>query len=87
LNANVLFCRFKKNLTLCMAKLRALVLCFFHFKNNSNRSRKLARFGSHSNFLDILFHYDLRFNSILEKFTSTFHNYHSLRKEVHVFKC
>ncbi len=28
----------------------------------SNMSRKLARFGSHSNFLDLLFHYDLRFN-------------------------
>ncbi len=40
LNANVLFwplfCRLKKNLILCMTKLRILVLCFPHFTNNSN---------------------------------------------------
>jgi hypothetical protein len=41
LNANVHFCRFLENITLCMTKLRALVLCFSHFKDNSNMSRKL----------------------------------------------
>jgi hypothetical protein len=37
LNANVLFCRFFfKNLTLCMTKLRVLMLCFSYFADNSN---------------------------------------------------
>ncbi len=31
LNANVLFCRFFQNITLCMTKLRVLVLCFSCF--------------------------------------------------------
>jgi hypothetical protein len=35
LNANVLFCRFVLNLTLCMTKLRVLVLCFSYFTDNS----------------------------------------------------
>jgi hypothetical protein len=36
LNANVLFCRFFLiNLTLCMTKLRVLVLCFSYFTDNS----------------------------------------------------
>jgi len=32
LNANVLFCRFFWNLTLCMTKLRVLVLCFSYLR-------------------------------------------------------
>jgi hypothetical protein len=36
LNANVLFCRFFFNLTLCMTKLKVLVLCFSYFTDNSN---------------------------------------------------
>jgi hypothetical protein len=35
LNANVLFCRFFLNLTLCMTKLRVLMLCFSYFTDNS----------------------------------------------------
>jgi hypothetical protein len=35
LNANVLFFRFFFNLTLCMTKLRVLVLCFSYFIDNS----------------------------------------------------
>ncbi len=35
LNANVLFCRFLKNLTLGMTKLKVLVLCFSYFTDNS----------------------------------------------------
>jgi len=31
LNANVLFCKFFSNLTLCMTKLRVLVLCLSYF--------------------------------------------------------
>jgi hypothetical protein len=34
-NAIVLFCRFLLNLTLCMTKLRVLVLCFSYFSENS----------------------------------------------------
>jgi hypothetical protein len=30
------FAGFKKNLTLCMTKLRVLVLCFSYFPDNSN---------------------------------------------------
>jgi len=33
-NANVLFCWFFLNLTLCMTKLRVLVLCFSYFTHN-----------------------------------------------------
>jgi len=36
LNANVLLCRFFFNLTLCMTKLRVLVLCVSYFAENSN---------------------------------------------------
>jgi hypothetical protein len=36
MNANVLFCRVLKNLTLCMTKLRVLVLCFSYFMDNSH---------------------------------------------------
>ncbi len=35
LNANVLFCSSFLNLTLCMTKLRVLVLCFSYFTDNS----------------------------------------------------
>jgi hypothetical protein len=35
LNANVLFRRFSLNFTLCMTKLRVLVLCFSYFTDNS----------------------------------------------------
>jgi hypothetical protein len=35
LNAHVLFCSFFKNLTLCMTKLRVMVLCFSYFTDNS----------------------------------------------------
>ncbi len=35
LNANELFCMFFLNLTLCMTKLRVLVLCFSYFMDNS----------------------------------------------------
>jgi hypothetical protein len=35
LNANVLFCRLFFNLTLCMTKLRVLVLCLSYFRYNS----------------------------------------------------
>jgi len=34
LNANVFFCRFFLDLTLCMTKLRVLVLCFPYFTDN-----------------------------------------------------
>jgi hypothetical protein len=37
LNADMLFCRFFNNLTLCMTKLRVLVLCFHYFTDNFNR--------------------------------------------------
>jgi len=36
LNANVLFCRFFLNLTLCMTKLRVPVLCLCYFTDNSD---------------------------------------------------
>jgi len=36
LNANELLSRFLLNLTLCMTKLRVLVLCFSYFTDNSN---------------------------------------------------
>ncbi len=36
LNANVLFCRFFKNLTLYMTKLRVRLLCLSYFTDNSN---------------------------------------------------
>ncbi len=36
LNANVLLSRFLLNLTLCMTKLRVLVLCFSYFRDDSN---------------------------------------------------
>ncbi len=36
LNANVLFCKFFFNLTLCMTKFRVLMLCFSYFTDNSN---------------------------------------------------
>jgi len=35
LNANVLFCWFSFNLTLCMTKLRVLVLCLYYSTDNS----------------------------------------------------
>jgi hypothetical protein len=38
LNANVLFCRFFFNCTLCMTKLRVLGLCFSYFTDNSSVS-------------------------------------------------
>jgi hypothetical protein len=41
LNANLLFCRFKKNLTLCMTKLRVVVLCFSYFTDNSITTKPL----------------------------------------------
>ncbi len=37
LNAKVLFCRFLKNLTLCMTKLRVLVLSFPDFTDISKK--------------------------------------------------
>ncbi len=36
LNANVFFCRFFFDRTLCMIKRRVLVLCLFYFVDNSN---------------------------------------------------
>jgi len=39
LNVNVLFCRFFKDLTLCMTKLRVLVLSFPDFKDISSVSK------------------------------------------------
>jgi hypothetical protein len=44
-NANVLFCRFLLNLTLCMTKLRVLVLCFSYFTENfiGNRDERLRQ--------------------------------------------
>jgi hypothetical protein len=46
LNANVLFGRFYSNLTLCIAKLRALVLCFPNFTDISIISKiPLVKFG------------------------------------------
>jgi hypothetical protein len=44
LNANnvlVFFCRFFKNLTLCMTKLRVVVLCFSYFTDNSITTKLL----------------------------------------------
>ncbi len=43
LNANVLFCRFFLNLTLCMTKLRVLVLCFFYITDNFSTLSALAQ--------------------------------------------
>jgi hypothetical protein len=41
-NTIVLFCRFfKKNLTLCMTKLRVLVLCFSYFNSNIWKERPI----------------------------------------------
>jgi hypothetical protein len=48
LNANLLFCRFFKNLTLCMTKLRVLVLSFPDF---TDISIVLAKFGNFWKFL------------------------------------
>jgi hypothetical protein len=42
LSANVLFAGFFLNLSLCMTKLRVLVLCFFSFTDNSNIFGNLA---------------------------------------------
>ncbi len=42
MNANVLFGRFFLNLTLCMTKLRVLVLCFYYFTDNSNITSNLG---------------------------------------------
>jgi hypothetical protein len=42
LNANVLFCRFLKNLTLCMTKLRVLVLSFSYFTENSTIRNRIS---------------------------------------------
>jgi hypothetical protein len=41
LNATVLLCRFLKNLTLCMTKLRVLMLCFSYIRDNSIKIRRL----------------------------------------------
>ncbi len=42
LNANVLFCKFFFNLTLCMTKFRVLMLCFSYFTDNSNSFRNIT---------------------------------------------
>jgi hypothetical protein len=50
LDANVLFCRFKKKKShLCMTKLRVLVLCFHYFRDNC-----IVTWGC-SGFFDVVF--------------------------------